>query len=95
MNIDDVVKAGILHSCYPNCGFNTQNELVLIESSQQGEIITVDYSTLFIGNAITFDCDCGCNGCRNLIRGFDQLPVILQEKYLKLGVVSKEIFNKD
>ena len=93
MNIDDVVKAGIPHSCYPNSGFNTQNELVLIEPSRQGVLITVDYSTLFIGNATNFDCNCGCNGCRNVILGFDQLPVIFQEKYLKLGVAPKNILK--
>ncbi len=88
MKIDDVLKAGIAHSCYPNCGFNAQNELVLIEPSAPGEPVTVDFSTLFMGNANIFKCKCGCNGCRNVILGFDQIPVIFQEKYLKLGVVA-------
>jgi len=93
MKIDEVVKAGILHSCYPNSGFNAQNELVLIESAGQGERISVDFSTLFTGIENVFHCKCGCNGCRNVILGFDQLPVIFQEKYLKLGVVSKKILK--
>lgn len=87
MKIEDVLKAGIAHSCYPNSGFNAQNELVLIENANSGEPITVDFSTLFTGNGNNFNCKCGCNGCRKVILGFDQIPVIFQEKYLELGVV--------
>ena len=87
MEIDEVLKSGITHSCYPNSGFNAQNELVLIEPAVPGDRITVDFSTLFTGNLFIFECKCGCNGCRNMILGFDQIPVIFQEKYLELGVV--------
>lgn len=94
MNIVDVLKAGIAHSCYPNSGFNAQNELVLIEHSAPGEPVTVDFSTLFTGSVNIFECKCGCNGCRNVILGFDQIPVIFQEKYLKLGVVSLNLLKE-
>lgn len=93
MNIVEVVKFGIVHSCYPNSGFNNQNKLILIEPAGPGDLITVDFSTLFTGNSHIFNCQCGCNGCRKVILGFDQLPVIFQEKYLKLGVVTKELLD--
>ncbi|MBL0339762.1 MAG: hypothetical protein IPP71_01910 [Bacteroidetes bacterium] len=94
MNVDEAKKAGIWHSCYPNCGINGDNQLIVIDRIEPGERITVDYSTLFNGNSFIFKCNCSSNGCRKLIAGFDQIPVIFQEKYLKLGVVAREILKE-
>lgn len=94
MNIQDVVKAGIRHSCFPNCAYSANNELVFIDEVAPGEKITIDYSTLFTGYKALFRCNCGCNGCRINILGFDQLPVYFQEKYLNLNVVPGDILKK-
>ncbi|MBL0340008.1 MAG: hypothetical protein IPP71_03270 [Bacteroidetes bacterium] len=90
MTINDVVMAGIRHSCFPNCAYSFSNELVFIDEVAPGDKITVDFSTLFTGHAVLFRCNCGCNGCRINILGFDQLPVYFQEKYLRLGMVPRE-----
>lgn len=78
---------GIYHSCYPNAAYSSKNELFIIRPLAEHEALTVDYSTLFLGSKELFRCNCGYNGCRRRILGFDQLPVIIQEKYLDLGAV--------
>jgi hypothetical protein len=88
------IGSGFQHSCYPNSFYNSNDELVTMHHLVAGEKITVDFSTLFIGGTELFRCNCGFNGCRGSIRGFDQLPVIIQDKYLKAGAVSKAILLK-
>lgn len=90
MNTTTIILAGITHSCYPNAAYNFKNELVLLMEVEPGDKLTVDYSTLFTGSEEHFTCSCGCNGCREIILGFDQLPVIIQEKYLLLDGVPQE-----
>lgn len=91
MKVEDVASAGIRHSCFPNCGVNARNELFAITPIVPGTPLTVDYSTLFKGNSFIFNCQCGYNGCRKVILGFDQLPVFFQEKYICLGAVPWEL----
>lgn len=84
---EDLINAGIVHSCYPNSGLDTNNELITISKRLPDEQITLDFSTLFLGGNELMKCQCGFNGCRGSIRGFDQLPVIFQEKYIEKRVV--------
>ena len=71
------------HSCFPSCAVNHDNELILLRPLLPDGKLTLDYSTLFTGNCSIFNCCCGCNGCRQKIRGFDTLPVIFQEYYME------------
>jgi len=86
LKIRELNKFGITHSCYPNSGYNSNNELITIELIRPGEPISIDFSTLFVGDTTLFQCTCGHIGCRNRILGFNFLPVIIQEKYLEAGV---------
>jgi len=83
----------IPHSCYPNCALNSANNLFLLRTVSPGEQLTIDYSTLYLGSGSKpgFDCSCGYNGCRGKILGFNNLPVIFQEYYLKKNAVCAEV----
>jgi hypothetical protein len=93
---EDLVKAGFTHSCYPNYGLSPKNEYVAISAKRPGEQKTLDFSTLFLGGDELMKCQCGFNGCRGSIRGFDHLPAIFQEKYVEMGIapVIKELNGK-
>ncbi len=93
MNIDDAKRSGIGHSCYPNCLVHISGKLQLFEPILPGTPLTIDYSTLFVGNEFTFHCNCGRNGCRKVILGFEQLPVFFQEKYLKYNGLPFDILK--
>jgi hypothetical protein len=87
-------QLNIEHSCYPNSAFNAENELVNIRALRPDERVTVDYSTLFVGEDFRFRCHCGYNGCRTNIRGFETLPVIIQDNYLTMNMVPHDILTK-
>ena len=81
----------IPHSCYPTCGVNGANQVVLIRGIEPGELLTVDYSTLFSGSEPIINCSCGHVGCRGKIRGFNFLPVLIQDFYLLNNAVCRDV----
>ncbi len=93
MEINPLLSPALPHSCYPNCGINLNNEIVLIRPVKYGEPLTLDYATLYVGLGPEMDCHCGFNGCRGKILGFNFLPVIFQEYYLKKNAVCREVRN--
>jgi len=82
------------HSCFPNCVVNSRNEIVLFKPVIPGEKLTIDYSTLYVGEEILENCKCGCNGCRGIILGFRYLPVIYQDFYLENDAVCAEVLTQ-
>lgn len=86
-----IESAGIRHSCFPNSIYRFDNKIVVIRPIGEKEQITLDYSTLFTGSEVLFECSCGHNGCRKLIRGFDFLPVNIQDYYLNQNAVPDHV----
>jgi hypothetical protein len=70
------------HSCFPNCGINESLQLVAIRRFNASEIVTIDFSTTLL-DGMCFSCDCGCTGCRGIIRAFPLIPYFFQEYYLE------------
>ena len=75
------------HSCNPNCGINSNLELISIKTICAGEELFWDYSTSMLERHWTMKCKCGSENCRKIIQDFDLLPSALQEKYIKLNIV--------
>ncbi len=59
----------------------------------KGEQLTIDYATLFTGGFPDFNCNCGHIGCRGKVLGFNFLPVIYQDYYIKNDAVSPEVLK--
>jgi len=84
----------INHSCNPNAGVKSNNQVIAIKDIKKGEEITWDYSTSMDEDDWEMDCKCGSKNCRKRIRDFKYLPKSLQKKYLKLGIVQGFIAKK-
>jgi len=84
----------IPHSCFPNCAINGNDQLVMLRQPEASERLTIDYSTLFLGTQHSFLCNCGYNGCRGVILGFNFLPVYFQDYYLEHNAISGEVLSK-
>lgn len=70
------------HSCDPNLGFSSDEELSAIRDIKAGEELTYDYSTADVGDWIaSWECKCGSKICRGKITGNDCLKKDFQEKY--------------
>lgn len=70
------------HSCDPNLGFSSDDELSAMRDIKAGEELTYDYSTADIGDwKASWNCNCGSNNCRKIITGNDCLNKKFQEKY--------------
>jgi uncharacterized protein len=81
------------HSCIPNCGINTELQLITIRHVHAGEELCWDYSTSLFGSRMEQACTCGQPGCRGTISDFNQLPRSLQLSYFKKGIVLPYIKN--
>src|SRR5215213_5448852 len=46
------------HSCYPNCGINSELELFTLKEIEKGEELFWDYSTSMLEQHWTMDCAC-------------------------------------
>ena len=91
-DLDDLIN----HSCDPNAGIKIRGKkaiLISIRNIKRGEEITCDYSTI-TDDDWKMRCKCGCENCRKTIKKFQTLPKKLQQKYIKLGVVAKYIYEK-
>ncbi|HWJ25958.1 MAG TPA: SET domain-containing protein [Flavisolibacter sp.] len=75
------------HSCNPNCGVNTNFEMVTLRDVREDEELFWDYSTSMLERHWTLSCACGEKNCRKIITDFDLLPQKLQNKYLDLNIV--------
>jgi hypothetical protein len=86
--LDDCVN----HSCRPNAGLRIDElsvELIALREISAGEEISFDYSTTMDEDDFEMPCQCGEESCRKLIRDFKHLPMDLQRRYAKLGVVPR------
>ena len=77
----------INHSCDPNCGINSNLELVAIKNINIGDEIYFDYSTSMLERRWQMNCLCNSSNCRQIIQDFDLLPADIQLKYLNLDIV--------
>lgn len=75
------------HSCNPNCAVNTQFEFITLKNIREGEEMFWDYSTSMLERSWTMKCACGEKNCRLVVTDFDLLPIMVQEKYLRLTIV--------
>ena len=75
------------HSCNPNCGIKDDQYLIAIKDIKAGEELFYDYSTTMLEKHWTMPCSCGSSTCRNTITDFDLLPIDVQQKYFKLGII--------
>lgn len=62
------------HSCDPNCGINSDLELITLRPVKKREELIWDYSTSMMERSWAMDCNCGVWYCRKWIRDFDTLP---------------------
>ncbi len=69
------------HSCNPNVGLSGQMVLLAMRDIAANEEICFDYAMTDGSAYDEFDCDCGADNCRNIVRGTDwQIPE-LWERY--------------
>lgn len=86
-NRKELEQKGVFnHSCNPNCGFDGSIKLVAIKDISAGEELTFDYA--FCESLIVeedslndFECNCGSENCRKLIKPTDWQILDLQIKY--------------
>jgi len=69
------------HSCDPNTYFDGLN-VVTICPVGRGEELTLDYATLLDKTAEPFECHCGSDNCRGVIKGIAGNSVTKREKAL-------------
>mgnify|MGYP001827259750 CR=1 FL=1 len=75
------------HSCNPNAGIRGNRRLVAIRPIAAGDEIRFDYSTTMAENFWTMPCRCGDPACRGVVEDFARLPRLIQDRYLRLGIV--------
>ncbi len=74
------------HSCNPTAGIKNNVYLVALKKISKDQEITWDYSTT-VDNDWSINCKCKSKNCRKIIGKFKDLPVKIQKKHLKLGIV--------
>lgn len=93
----DDISRYVNHSCAPNAGvrkIGRSLSLVAYKPIRAGAEITFDYSTITGDDDIwTLRCKCGSRGCRKIVRSFGSLPVALQRRYLRAGLVPRFIIE--
>lgn len=90
----DVRSRVVNHSCVPNAGLRSDRILVALRDINAGEEICYDYSTTMSERRWTMECACGESRCRGTIGDFHDLPMSLQQNYLRLGVVQSFIVEE-
>ena len=81
------------HSCEPNAGLIDGTCLIALRQIRPGEEIRFDYSTSLLERFWTLECQCGSPKCRGIVGDFDQLPVKIQQEYLRAGIVQSFIVD--
>lgn len=56
------------HSCNPNTAFKGLN-VYSIKNISKGEELTLDYATIIDENMEAFNCNCGAENCKGIIKG--------------------------
>lgn len=71
------------HSCNPNSWWRGDNMLVASRDIYPGEEVTYDYGTTEIdaGYTAEWNCNCGADNCRKIIKPKDCLTLEFQEQY--------------
>ena len=90
--IDDSVN----HSCGPNSGIIFKGKRIFLVTRHpinRGEEITWDYSTDMDEDEWVMKCSCGDKNCRKMIKDFKYLPLDLQNKYIREGIVAPFILK--
>ncbi|NJO24969.1 MAG: SET domain-containing protein-lysine N-methyltransferase [Bacteroidia bacterium] len=67
------------HSCDPNTYFDGLN-VIAVKPVNKGEELTLDYATLLDKTAEPFECRCGSDNCRGVIKGITGNSVTKREK---------------
>lgn len=70
------------HSCNPTAGIKGRVALVALRDLQEGQEITIDYSTIEGDSRWEMPCSCGEKECRGTIRSIGFLPKPIFQKYL-------------
>ncbi len=85
------------HSCNPNVKIvKRRGKLycVSIRPLKRNDEMVFDYSTILASDdSWEMKCGCGANVCRGVVQKFDMLPIALQKKYTKKGVVPAYILR--
>ena len=92
----DTQAPGVLvnHSCSPNAGIVRDRDLAALRDILPGEQIQYDYSTTMDEQSFTMNCRCGAPGCRGVVTDFSELPVAVQDYYLRRGLVMSFIVRR-
>lgn len=71
------------HSCDPNAWFGEDSGLDIYARRPiaRGEAITMDYATFCGPEMEPFECDCGAESCRGVVRGTDAAEAWVPERY--------------
>jgi SET domain-containing protein len=75
-----IERGYINHSCDPNCGLKSAQQLVAMRAIEIGEEITFDYA-MSESSDYEIACKCGSAFCRGLITGNDWKIPELQKRY--------------
>ncbi len=81
------------HSCMPNCGIDENMYLIALREIGKSEELFWDYSTSMLERHWVMNCKCGSINCRNIIKDFDLLPLLLQKEYIDIGIVMPYILK--
>lgn len=68
------------HSCTPNA-FALENEIIAFRQIEEGEEITIDYSTTTSDKFWHMDCACKSDKCRKVVKSVQFLPENLFKIY--------------
>lgn len=71
----------INHSCAPNCGAGNAVQIVTMREIEPGEELTFDYAMTDGSDYDEFECLCGGDLCRGVVRGSDWRHLLLHERY--------------
>lgn len=93
------VPLSINHSCRPNAGIRSENELFALRTITKGEELSYDYSTVVGKNAPgerdwKMRCKCGSPNCRQSIGNWQTLPKSRLHFYKKLGALPRFILKQ-
>lgn len=81
------------HSCEPNCGVQSDLNLITLKDIQKNEELRWDYSTTMLEHHWTMKCACHKESCRKVVADFDRLPKALQQEYIRKGIVQEFIIR--
>jgi uncharacterized protein len=75
------------HSCDPNCAISKDLVCYTLIDIKENQELLWDYSTSMLERHWQMQCNCGAACCRKIIRDFDLLPEIVQQKYINMNIV--------